>query len=69
MKRLLFVSILSVMIFMDTALSSNETCPTTGTATTTQYINSTVTLKILLVEFSDVKQRLFAGVLNQAALL
>ena len=51
MTRLLLISMLSVAIFMDRAISSNETCPTSGAATTTQHINSTVALKILLVEF------------------
>lgn len=32
-------------------------CPTEGTATNTTYINTTITLKILLVEFSDVGHR------------
>jgi M6 family metalloprotease-like protein len=57
MKRLLFVSILSVVIFMDNAFSSNEVCRTTGSATSTQHVTGIVTLKILLVEFSDVKHR------------
>jgi M6 family metalloprotease-like protein len=38
-------------------LAGTETCPTTNSHTNTQYINSTLTLKILLVEFSDVPHR------------
>jgi hypothetical protein len=34
-----------------------DTCATTSAGTTTQYINAAITLKILLVEFTDVHHR------------
>lgn len=42
---------------VNTALSADEQCPTTCGFTSTQYINSTLTLKILLIEFTDVRHR------------
>ena len=57
MKKIIFINILMIMSFPYIVLSSVGDCPTTGTSTNTQYLNSTLTLKILLVEFSDVKHR------------
>jgi hypothetical protein len=45
------------LVFPARSVSGSINCPTTGTATTTQYLNTTITLKILLVEFSDVSHR------------
>jgi M6 family metalloprotease-like protein len=57
MKRLFFVLVCSLVILLSKALSSNEMCLSRCASTTKQYINSTITLKILLVEFTDVKHR------------
>lgn len=37
--------------------SVKDTCLVTGASTSQEFINTTITLKILLVEFSDIRHR------------
>lgn len=60
MKHILFLAFAICVLLalsVERILAGTETCPTTNAYTSTQYINSTLTLKILLVEFSDVRHR------------
>ena len=54
-----FLVISCLIFFIETAWSIVDSCkcPVTGVGTSKQFINTGVTLKILLVEFSDVKHR------------
>jgi len=49
--------VIAIFIPITVYLNAAEKCPNTG-YTNTQFINSTITLKILLVEFPDVRHRL-----------
>jgi hypothetical protein len=56
----IFLIGLIVLLFVSTIEANGgvDQCPITCSSTTTQYINSTITLKILLVEFQDVQHRI-----------
>lgn len=60
MKATVFIAIVALVFVLPLgqALATvQDTCLTTGQSTATQYVNATVTVKILLVEFSDVHHR------------
>jgi hypothetical protein len=59
--RLLFVVVSIVLGFGLCKAGTGEECPVTAPGNQDQYINVTITLKILLVEFTDVKCRKIPG--------
>ncbi|OGU27849.1 MAG: hypothetical protein A2057_07450 [Ignavibacteria bacterium GWA2_35_9] len=56
----IFLSLLVQLVFLQKIVNAQEevfSCPVADAGNCTQYINTTITLKILLVEFTDVKHR------------
>jgi M6 family metalloprotease-like protein len=53
---LFWLLVLSIVSAIE-ATGATDQCATTSSSTSTQYINSTITLKILLVEFQDIQHR------------
>jgi hypothetical protein len=52
-KTVVFVAVYLMTLMV--GFAAEPDCPVTGNSTSTQYINATVNLKILLVQFSDIQ--------------
>lgn len=59
MKAAMLLASLALLLLtvLPAAATSADTCATTAASNSTQYINASITLKILLVEFTDVHHR------------
>ncbi|MDI6767770.1 MAG: T9SS type A sorting domain-containing protein [Bacteroidota bacterium] len=55
--KIMLILLLPFVLFTKIGASVKDTCVVTGAGTSEQFINATITLKILLVEFADVKRR------------
>ncbi len=61
MKKTMVALLAMLLLQYSTGLSNDDLCQVSGNSTSTQYINSTINLKILLVQFSDVKCKMLNG--------
>lgn len=61
MKKNLTILFVMILVSFTLGFSQEEICLVEGSSTSTQYINSTINLKILLVQFTDVKCKKVSG--------